>query len=707
MKTTLRELCTKGAKRLNIDLTNPDYAARLERELEVIEKKGFADYFFVVAEMCHFAKKIMLVGPGRGSSGGSLVCYLLNITTIDPLKFGLLFERFLDEDRTELPDVDCDFSADKRDKVFEFAEKRYGKDHVSRLGSVNQFKPRSALNTAGKALKIPIGMIEKTLDGLIERSSGDSRAMFCLQDTIESTEAGQKLLRDFPEVAIINRLEGHPQHSSQHAAGLLLTQEPMLKFVAIDTRTGASCCDKKDCDALGLLKIDVLGLTQLSIFEQTLRLLGIDDTSSSMFFENLPLDDQAAFDVINKGHFCGVFQMEGRAVQVSTKQIKIDNINDIITITALARPGPLAGGAADSWIRRRNGVEAATVVHPSLSKYVSETYGIIVYQEQVINIVKNIANLSWKDTNSIRKAMSNTLGDEYFAQFEEKFVTGCEANGIDRATGGIIWKNIARYGSWSFNKSHSVAYGLVCYYSCYLKAHYPVEFAAATLDAQTDTVKQLQMLRELATEGIDYIPLDKDVSTDHWTPTIKDGKKILVGPLTLIKGIGPKNIIQILDARKHNKPLSKSLTQKLEAGRTEIDDLFPITTAYQRLKQRHNIASIPTPVKDIQPGVFRFPICVVGVFTRIVPRDENEPVLIAKRGGKVKTGKTAFLNLFLSDDTDEVYMKISVWDYERLAIDIIERGKKSKAMYAIKGPVMGNYRGIEVKNVLYLGDIDE
>jgi DNA polymerase III alpha subunit len=251
----------------------------------------------------------MVVGPARGSSCGSLVCYLLNITTIDPIPFGLIFERFIDINRTDLPDIDIDFSDERRQLVFDYAEEKYGRAHVARLGTVGLFKPRSALKQAGASLRIPTWRIEKVLDSLIERSSGDARAMFALEDTLKGTEAGRAMLSEFPEALIAGRMEGHPANSSQHAAGIVITQEPVAEYVAVDARSKATMCDKKDAEVLNLLKIDALGLTQLSIFERTLKLAGLPDVSG--WLEQLPLDDQAAFDVLNKQHFAGIFQFTG------------------------------------------------------------------------------------------------------------------------------------------------------------------------------------------------------------------------------------------------------------------------------------------------------------------------------------------------------------------------------------------------------------
>jgi DNA polymerase III alpha subunit len=318
---TLREMCVDGAKKLKVSLSNPVYKQRLDKELALIEEKKFEDYFYIIADMVGWAKKRMICGPARGSSCGSLVCYLIGITAIDPIPDDLLFERFIDTTRSDLPDIDLDFSDKRRQQVFDYVEKKYGTDRVARLGTVGLYKPRSALHQAGLALRIPRWTIEKVLDNIIERSSGDSRALQQLEDTLKDTESGRKLLHDYPEVAIAGRMEGHPNVASQHAAGVLITEEPVTNYVAVDARTKAAMCDKKDAEELNLLKIDALGLTQLSVFERTLELMGEfgDGKARSGWLEKLPLDDQSRIRRSDQGPFRRYLSVHGWRAPVASE----------------------------------------------------------------------------------------------------------------------------------------------------------------------------------------------------------------------------------------------------------------------------------------------------------------------------------------------------------------------------------------------------
>lgn len=506
IKATLRAMCEAGAVKLGVNLNDPVYKARLDKELGLIAEKKFEDYFYIIADLIDYAKDRMLVGPARGSSCGSLVCYLTGITTIDPIPYDLIFERFIDINRADLPDIDIDFSDAFRQEVFDYAERKYGKDRTARLGTVGTFLPRSALTAAGAALGIPKFRVEKLTESLIVRSSGDARALQTLDDTLMETHTGREFLKDYPEVRVAIPLEGHPTNASQHAAGLIITQEPIINYVAVDERTKSAMCDKKDAEELGMLKIDMLGLTQLSIFERTLVLAGLAEEETitneyqnqvdrvSMkdgsrivdFFNRLPLDDQAAFDVINKRQYSGVFQFNGRAPQSLANSIKTTHIEDYISMVALARPGPMVSGGANAWVERKLDPDKVQYPHPLFEPMMHNTLGVVMYQEQVMEIGRQIGDLSWDDVTQLRKAMSKSLGKEYFDRYGDRWKVNAIKKGVPETVVTKVWDDLCAYGSWAFNRSHSVAYGIVAYWSCWLKAHYPAEFAAATLDAERE-----------------------------------------------------------------------------------------------------------------------------------------------------------------------------------------------------------------------------
>ncbi len=705
---SLREMCELGAEKLGCDLNDPEYSVRLGKELLLIEEKGYEDYFYLVADICQWARPRMAVGPARGSSCGSLVCYLLEITTVDPLPFGLIFERFIDINRSDMPDVDIDFSDQQRHRVFKYMEDTYGSERVARLGTVAMYKARSALQEAGTALRIPRWKCDAVAESLIERSGGDSRALDTLEDTLKTMSAGRELLAEWPEVAVATKMEGHPRHYSQHAAGVVVASEPIAKYVAVDHRTNATMCDKNDAEDLNLLKIDALGLTQLSTFEDALEMSGM----TMQELQNQPLDDQSAFDVLNRGEFSGIFQWNGSALQGLTRQVEINRFDDIVSITALARPGPLATGGSAQWVRRRNGSEQISTVHPMLTELTKETYGVVVYQETVMRIVREMGNMSWEETSAIRKAMSKRLGGEFFEKFKLKFVEGAKQNGVEEPMAVEIWDQINTFGSWAFNKSHAVAYGFISYWCCWLKAHHPFEFAAATLTHEKDPMRQIQILREMKAEGYDYLPVEGEISTDRWEIGSKDGKKVLVGPLHNVVGIGPKLANQIIGARARGEPMPSRAQKLLADPKTNIDSLWPIRDKVNEIMPdpaERSIYTPPTEISSIEVRSEQYSVLLFCTLGKINPRDENEAINVQKRGYEITDGKVNSLNLQLVDDTGSIFGKVNRFKYDKIGREIVDRGRANKCLYAIKGKVRGSsdFKMVAIDQIRYLGDMSK
>ena len=700
---SLRDMCLAGAERLRVNLKDPVYAARLDRELALIEEKQFEDYFYIIADLVAYAKQHMFVGPARGSSCGSLVCYLLGITTIDPIPFGLIFERFIDITRKDLPDIDIDFSDQYRHLAFQYLENRYGKDRVARLGTVALYKPKSAINETAAALGVPKWRTTAFTASIIERSGGDSRALQAVEDTFKDTEAGQHLLADHPELAFAAFLEGHPRHHSQHAAGVVVTQEPVEHYVAIDSRTNATHCDKKDAEELNLLKIDALGLTQLSVIEDCLKAIG----KSHQWMVEYPLDDKEAFAVLNARRWAGIFQWNGNALQSLTQQTEVTEFEDIVTITALARPGPLSSGGATRWIDRKNGAEPVTYIHPAFEPHLSNSLGIVIYQEQVMSIGRDIGQFSWDDVTALRKAMSKSLGKEYFDQYGDRFKAGASRLGIPPEQLDKLWDDLCAYGAWAFNRSHSVAYGLISYWCCVLKAHYPVQFAAASLTHERDSDKQLKLLREMVREGVEYVPVHATLSTDKWGT---DGGK-LIGPLTNVKGLGPKMMQEILHCRRNKLPLSKRAEKLLTNPSTPIDEIDPMTKKLSVLfpegLSSAGIVSETRQLIDAQCTGRKEDMVVVARVIDINPRDHNEVGNLAKRKGRRINGPHLFLNLVIEDDTDRILARVNRYDYERVAKPIIDRGDAGNAIYGFKGRLLPDFRLIEIDRAKYLGSMKQ
>ncbi len=420
------------------------YEDRLQRELTAIEAKNFESYFIVVADLIDWAKQRMLVGPGRGSSAGSLLCYLLGITEVDPIPHGLLFERFIDLTRKDLPDIDIDFSDVKRDQCFDYLAAKYGRSNVARIGNVNTLKPRSVMAEVCKRFGIPDKEKFDLLNVLIEYSSGDSRYGKGLEDTLNNTDTGRKFMERHPKAVVMGDVENHAWHTGVHAAGVIVCNVPVDEFCTVGD-DGVAHIDKPDSEYLNLLKIDALGLRTLGIIEDS----GVV-TAEQLY--SLKLDDPAVLDIFNQRKYTGIFQFEGQSQRTISAQVFVDDFRTVDHLTALARPGPLGGGATGKYISRKAGNEPVTYTHPALAELLQDTYGVVLYQEQVMRIVRDIGKFSWDETTVIRKAMSGRKGKEFFDKQGEKFIAGAAQDGIDEFTAHEIWNEICSFGAWGMNK---------------------------------------------------------------------------------------------------------------------------------------------------------------------------------------------------------------------------------------------------------------
>jgi DNA polymerase III alpha subunit len=661
---SLREMCEAAAAGRGIDLNDPVYAQRLDRELGLIAQKKFEDYFYVIADMVAYAKQHMLVGPARGSSCGSLVCFLLGITDIDPIPYGLLFERFIDLTRKDLPDIDIDFQDERRDMVFDYLRQRYGADCVARIGTVSRYKAKSAVGDVAKELGIPSWEVQDFKSQIIERSSGDSRAGFCIMDSFELLEAGKRLMAAHPQMALAAQLEQHARGSGQHAAGVVVTAEPIENFVAVDGRSGTLQIDKYDGEKINLLKIDALGLRTLSVIQDCLDQIGW--TREQLL--DYRRDDQAAFDVLNAQQYAGIFQFEGFALQSLTRQIHMDRFEDIVAITALARPGPLSSGGASEWVKRRMGAPVS-YLHPIVEDCSHDTYGIILYQEQVMRIAREVGKLTWEDVSTLRKAMSKSMGKEFFDQFWERFKVGAASQGIEEDLARRIWDQINTMGSWSFNKSHAVAYGLVSYWCLVLKAHFPLEFAAATLRHARDEIAPVKLLRELHRAGRTFKVFDRERSLKDWS--VQDGA--LVGGLTNIKGIGEKMAQDIIMRRANGVALTPAQEKKLADPVTPFDSIFEGTRRFGALladPKAHNISSTIKEIIDIDDSGGT--VVFIGKLVEKNLRDLNEIKNLAKRGGRKVANNNIFLNITIEDDTGSIIGTVGRFDYAKWGRPLVD-----------------------------------
>lgn len=674
-----------------------EYMERLDYELDLIEQKGYKDYFLIVANMIRYAKKTMLVGPSRGSSAGSLVCYLLDITEVDPVKHGLIFERFIDVNRFDLPDIDIDFPDTKRDGVIKYLKQRYGGDNVMCLANINRFKAKSAIGDFAKGLGIPPFETDEVKDAIIERSGGDARSKMCILDTFETTDAGKAFIEKYPKMKLVEKIENHASHAGKHAAGIIVSTEPLCNYGSINSRDQIIQMNKKDAEYIGLLKIDCLGLRTLSILE------GVCDQIDMPYGDlyTLPLGDQPTFDLFTSGRLNGIFQFDGQALKIVTSQIGVSSFDDIAVITALARPGALNSNGTARYIAYHNKIKEPIYYGDIHKDITEETYGIVVYQEQMLRIAREIGGLSWGDTTKLRQASSKSLGDEFFAKFKVPFVEGALEKGYSPDDIETIWADISASGSWSFNKSHAVSYGMVSYWAGYFKCHYPLEFAVASLNHAVDSEHGVKLLRDLVThEGLEYVAIDPDLSEANWSTH----SGVLIGGLTNIKGIGVKKANTIIKARAGKAKLTPSLFKALTKPETDYDILFPARHYWGRLYNDPKSFGCDYRISEIKDVNGKGKHTFLGRLNDRNIRDLNEQIFVDRRGGEYLSDDVPhlYLNAKIEDDTDLIAIQIDVHSYETIGRPIAEGGKVGESWYLIHGHIRADWRRIQVDEIVCL-----
>lgn len=681
--------CWAGlVRRGKLDQTS--YCQRLEYEIKMIKSKNFQDYFMIVSEMIKDAKQSMIVGPGRGSSGGSLVCWVLGITEIDPLEHDLIFERFIDINRSDYPDIDTDYPDTRRADVIRSVRKKY--KSVQKLATITQYSPRTIINDFAKEYDIPPWECDSLKNSIIERSSGDARAKACLEDTLQG-EAGQEFLERFPHMGIIASAEGHARHHGTHAAGIIVLDEPLTNYGAVDNRSEIVCLEGGDAEGIGLLKIDCLGLRTLSVIENCLKLSGVPFDG----IYSVPLDDAASLDVFNGSDLSDIFQFDGDAIGMVCGRITVKHFNDLVAITALGRPGALNSGGTDDYIRINEGEKDPVYYGEAYERITKHTNGVVVYQEQTMVLLREVGQLSWEDVNVMRKIISKSRGDEFFAKYKEKFIVGALDQGYTEAEAEIIWDAIASMGSYAFNKSHAVAYAMISYWCAWCKTRYPLNFLAANLNNAKDEDHALKLLRKyVATHNIRYVTVDPDISQAGWT--IQDGK--LIGGLMNIKGIGEKKAQDIIDRRdgKSKRPMTKTMIKMLMNPVTPFDVLYPINTLYAHIYANYNVIHID----EIEP---KKTVTVIGKLTVKDLRDRNDVQSVIKRGGERVTENTHYLNLVIEDDSGVIKGTIAPFDMDRLDGMRLAETLAINDVIALNGYVREGWSTLSIKGVKNVKDI--
>jgi DNA polymerase-3 subunit alpha len=527
------------------------YRKRLRYEMHIIESKDYIDYFLVVSDLVKFSKDTGIpVGPARGSAAASLVCFLLRITEVNPMLFPtLVFERFIDITRQDLPDIDLDFDSDRRYEIRDYLTKKYGQGRVGNIGTFNFYKSKNSLDDIARVYHIPQYEVDTVKELLIERSSGDLRASATIEDTVAQFDAAKAVFERFPELRKAMSLEGNVKGMGVHAAGLVISNGPITDVCAIYRRevagrvADAISLDKYDAERQGLVKIDVLGLSTMSMIAQALRML--DMKLEDLY--KIPLDDPKVIDGFKRNDVVGIFQFDGRAMRSVNSELSPDNFKEICDINALARPGPLHNGATAEYIDAKRGKDTSINVHPLLANITGETHYQIVYQEQILKICMEIGGFDWTHAAYIRKIISKKIGEQEFNRQYDRFRSGALERGLTEAEARDIWDRCITAGSYAFNNAHTVSYGMLAWWTMWLKVYHPQVFYVASL--QSYEAKQLELLKDATRHGLKVTPPDPVKLAVTWAPFhagIRAG-------LTQVPGFGEKMAVSMMEYNQENE----------------------------------------------------------------------------------------------------------------------------------------------------------
>ncbi len=540
--------------------TTPTVTDRLEYELSVVGKMGFADYFLIVQDFINWAKERgIVVGPGRGSAAGSLVSYVLGITDVDPIKYDLLFERFLNPDRIQMPDIDVDITDRRRDEVFGYLQEKYGMDHVAHIITFGTMAARAAIRDVGRALGISYGFCDQ-LAKLIPFNQD-------LKEALENVAELKEIYDKNPDAKKIldaaAHLEGVARHASVHACGTVISKNPLTDYLPLqrapqDENTIMTQFEMHSVEDLGLLKMDLLGLKNLTTIEDAVNLINENKAEGERLdMQKIPIDDPRVFRLLQIGDTTGVFQLESSGMRRYLKELKPNNIEDIVAMVALYRPGPME--FIPTYIKRKNGQEKMEYLHPKLEPILGKTYGVGVYQEQMMRIARDLGGFTLAEADTLRKAIGKKI-KELLDKQQTKLVGGMIKNGIDEATAQKIWEMFPAFARYGFNRSHAVCYAMTSYQTAYLKAHYPVEFGTALLNCDAGDIDRISFLvAESKKSGINILPPHINSSMANFTP---EGANIRFG-LAAVKNVGEAIVAAVIDERQRGGPF-KTLIDLLE-----------------------------------------------------------------------------------------------------------------------------------------------
>lgn len=703
-----------------------NYAARTKEEMEVIAGKDFPDYFLMVADLVKFAKDSNIgIGPGRGSVVGSLVAYLLRITEVDSMQFPVIFQRFIDPTRDDWPDIDLDFQDDRRDEVRQYAARKYGADRVGNIGNVVRYRGKNSLDDVGKVYRIPKAKVEEVKSQIVERSFGDARAEFSIVDSRHLFAGVQAVFDEYPELLLAERLEGNIRGFSVHAAGIVIANSPLNDIVATYTRevgehknvVQALSVDKVDAEYLRLLKVDALGLS-------TMGMIAIACEEIGMKLEDLytvPLDDPKTMAAFTAADVTGIFQFEGRATRQCTQQVAPRTFMELSDINALSRPGPLFSGATSAYVATKLGRQKPQRLHPLIDLITKDTWWQIIYQEQILRIVREIGGFPWTDAGKIRKVIAGKKGEAAFNASVEQFLEGAlRLHGIKRDKALIIWKQLVTSGTYAFNVAHTVSYSMLAFWCQWLRVHHPTAFYMAQLRKTPNDSKSRPQVARLIVDArrhdVPVLPPALATSGSTWKTS---GKSVIAG-LEQVPGIGEKTATAIM-AEREARPFNSwsDLVRVKGVGPKTVrmiedfcnsDDPFGIERVANYLNAVRKVLvpgndwgiRVPThnsdEIFDQRKENKDFKVVWVGLVRKKNLQDyvEHERAKTGKDMEQIRRemrdpNKTKMMSMYCYDDGEEpVNVRFSRWTYPRFAT-ALEGVRPNRDVIVVTGKVLANW----------------
>lgn len=738
-----------------------EYAARVKHECGVItNKEGYISYFLFLSDIVRKAKdKGIPVGPGRGSASASLVCYLLRITEVDPLQFpSMMFERFLDPGRLDMPDVDLDISDIRRADVRDMVAEKYGENNVGNIGNFIRYKGKNSINDVARVYRIPLKETQAINNLIIERSGGDSRVSDSLQDTFDMFPQAKAVMDRHPELNNAIRLEGNYRGMSVHAAGLVVSSNPITDICAMYERevnghkVEVLAYDKKDAEHLGMLKADFLGLSTMGMIEIILDM--IDMPLDDLY--QIPLDDSKTLNGFYENDLTGIFQFEGRATRLVNRDVVPNNFMELADITSLSRPGPLFSGMTAAYTRIKHGKEEPESLHPIVDEVTAWTKGQIIYQEQVLTVIRELGGFPVKAVGDIRRIISQKLGEAQFNSMLQDFIDGAknlpdrypQYDSVNKDMANRIWKFMVTSATYSFNTAHAVSYAMISYYCMYLKQHYPLAFYAAQL-RKIDKEKWPKLLRDAENHGISIKPPSVTRSGTTWTalPRRKQTPDSDVGELydysggtvragfEQVPGIATKTATRIVEARDAAREAGQAWRDWIDLASVkgigpktvsriedfcQQEDPFDLHKAHRILEHyrqwvSNNGLSKPSHKADEIPEKGEHMVLWLGIVKKKQYKDliEDERARtgdsfedIIARTRNPDLIKSCVLHCY--DDTEEeVYLRFNRWEFLEYK-DIIEKIEEGSDLVLARGLKREGFgTSLQVKGLMAISDDED